>query len=84
MFRKKSEDKKKKKYVEKNCAIMILRIKKPEYVGVYKLDKKAQRVACKNLINRKLKLHRSFGQEITAVIIYDGNEEYFINLNLKK
>ena len=64
---------------------MIIRIKKPEYVGVYKLSKQAQRVAVKNMINRKLKLMKSLGEIVSAIVIIDQRgEEHIINLNLKK
>ncbi len=63
--------------------LMIVRIKKPEYIGVYKLNKQAQRVAVKNMINKKLKLMKSLGEVVSAIIITDQNgEEYLINLNL--
>lgn len=63
---------------------MIIRIKKPEYLGACKLNKQVQRVAVKNMINKQIKFVRSSGQEVSAVIITDGNKEYIINLNLKK
>ena len=63
--------------------MFVVRIKKPEYVGVYKLNKQAQRVAVKNMINKKLKLMKSLGEVVSAIIITDQNgEEYLINLNL--
>lgn len=63
---------------------MIVRIRKPEYVGVYKLNKQAQRVAVKNMINKQIKFMRLVGQIVSAVIIYDGNMERIINLNQTK
>ena len=63
---------------------MIVRIKKPEFIAGLKLSKQAQRVAVKNMINKRIKFVRSFGEVVSAVVIYDGNEEHVINLNLKK
>lgn len=61
---------------------MIVRIKKPEFMLGSRLSKQAQRVVIKNMINKQIKLVRSFGQEVSAIIIYGGGEEYIINLNL--
>ena len=64
---------------------MIIRIKKPEFVGAYKMNRQAQRVVMKNIINKKIKLRRSVGETVSAIIITDQKgEEYLINLNLKK
>jgi len=62
---------------------MIIRIKKPEYILNQRLSKEAQRVAVKNMINKQIKFVRSFGEVVSAVVIYDGDKEHIINLNLK-
>lgn len=84
MFREKSKGENEEENVERHCQRMIVRIKKPEYVAGLKLSAQAQRVAVKNMINKQIKFVRSFGQVVSAVIVYDGNKEHLINLNLKK
>jgi len=59
---------------------MIIRIKKPEFVGGIKLNQQGQRVAVKNIINKQIKFVRSFGQKVSAVVIYDGEKEHVLIL----
>ena len=60
---------------------MIIRIQKPTHLGEYKLNKQAARVAMRNMINKQIKFVRSFGQKVSAVIIYDEEREYKILIN---
>lgn len=57
---------------------MIIKVKKPIFLGQNKLNKTAQRVAVKNIINKQIKLVRSFGEKISEIIIIDGEKKYSI------
>lgn len=62
---------------------MIIKIKKPEYLGQIKLSPEAQRRVVKNMINEQIKYIRTAGQIVSTVLIYDKSGKVSV-LNLNK
>lgn len=57
---------------------MRIRIRVPSYLGAYKLNKQAQRVSAKKLIDRNLKLFARMRQKVTSIILVVDNKEYVV------
>jgi len=57
---------------------MRIRIHVPSYLGVYKLNTQARRVAAKKLIDRNMKLFARMRQKVTSIILVVDDKEYIV------